>query len=310
MVSNTENALCLLDDSILIVISNIMEFFEQMDKLTTIIIDQSHAIEKIINNISMVSEKIGNSEAAEGISIKKDSLYFTGIGFIDKTFQLLDKSRNNITNIKEILNHIDDIAVHTNLLAIKTAIEAAHAGSQGKGFRIIAQEVRKLADDSNIMINNIQDTLYRIDGDNDTTERDLKTNQLQYNNTLNAVTGATGDLFDTVKGIKSITFEVKENYGAIGQMLIVLKDKMDGLKSNSDYCHNAMDKLKEITAAIQTRIEDITDLSGKVNQHNLKVWEQSENFGNVLQDLEKQISQYKCGVMPAIPSDYKKNIYG
>ena len=293
MVDSTEMALSTLDDSVLIVVSNIMEFFEQMDTLTSIIISQSHSIEKIITNISLVTDKIGSSEAAVPADENNDSLYFTGTGFIEKTIQLLDKSRGNIANIKEILGDIDGIAINTDLLAIKTSIEAAHAGAAGKGFRIIATEIRKLADDTNTLINNIQEVINKIYMDNTSAEKAIKENQQQYNNTLKDVTDATGDLFHTATGIKTITTEVKENYSAIGQMLIVLKEKMDGLRINSEYCHESMKKLKKITDTIQTRIKDINNLSTKINKHNLEVWEQSLSFGNDLQDLDDQISQYK-----------------
>ena len=116
---------------------------DNMERQSSSVEQTSASVEEMISNISSIARNINNAD-----SLFKKLLVEANDG-ADIVEEVIESIRNVETNneqIKNIINIIQGIAEQTNLLAMNASIEASHAGEAGRGFSVIADEIRSLAE--------------------------------------------------------------------------------------------------------------------------------------------------------------------
>ncbi len=180
-------------------------------------------------------------------------------GVVKHTAQNIQKLGESSKKIGEIISVIDDIADQTNLLALNAAIEAARAGEQGRGFAVVADEVRKLAERTTEATKEIAGMIKGIQGE--TQEAVVAMNQGNEEVTIGI------DLADRAgKSLEEILSSTQELMDMINQIAAASEEQ----SATSEQISKNVLSISKVTAESAHRIEDVaknSDSLAKVTEH-------------------------------------------
>jgi methyl-accepting chemotaxis protein len=236
-------------------------------------------IEQVIQGINVVASNSMDAEktAIEGKSVMQTNL--EGMSAIKNQVALstgkVEEMGRLSLNIGIILETISDIASQTNLLALNAAIEAARAGEAGKGFAVVADEVRKLAERSssatkeiNELIMNIQRTV--ADAVNAMHESTTEVDRgVEYSNLANQA------LATIMASVKTVNDQADKVNSAANNMRKAADDLTSSVERVSAVVEENTAATEEMSAGSQIVVEAIENISSVSEENSAAVEEVS-----------------------------------
>ncbi|WP_163117761.1 methyl-accepting chemotaxis protein TlpC [Bacillus subtilis] len=227
---------------------------------------------------------IGQKEIAN-VQAQMDAIHQS----IQKSGEIIHQLDGRSKQIEQILSVITQIADQTNLLALNAAIEAARAGEQGKGFAVVADEVRKLAEESQQSAGQISKLIIEIQKDMNRSARSVEhvkteaaegvTMIQRTRDAFKEIAAATGeisaeisDLSASVTNISASAHQINDSFAA---NTADIKESTKNTRQAAALTEEQFAAMEEITAASETLSQLAEELTGIISQ--FKMINQAEN---------------------------------
>ncbi len=235
----------------------IEQFHVQADHTSTM----ATSVQEMVYTIGEISES--TSVAVDGVhqashnAKQGRSVVETTLTNIDQLSTILGESQHSITSLNEhvdkignAVNIIQGIAEQTNLLALNAAIEAARAGEQGRGFAVVADEVRALASRTHQSTEDITKVVTAIQKQMETVVSDIAQCTEQGQQTLEASHQLDSSLQQIIEDMSSIQANSERIASAIEEQGVVMNQVSDSITElntiSTDNMHSAQQVLSEV----------------------------------------------------------------
>ena len=231
---------------------SVTELAQEIDKVSNMAGDMDNQADNVMSNINE-----GNEEISKSIDQVKEVKKQT-----TETSKNINKLGELSEEIGKIIELISNISAQTNLLALNAAIEAARAGEAGRGFSVVADEIRELAEESSDATENIASLI---------------------NDIQNRVTKTVAQMDDAEEAVEKSV----ETIESTGKSFDQINKAAGNLRELIDKIDEAANKMADSSSEVSASIEEIAAVSEEASSNAEEVAASSEDQSNATQEIVK-----------------------
>lgn len=237
-------------------------FAEQLSKLQ----QSSIEMRKLFTNATKENEK-GN-EAVRQME-EKNSISGQAVQDIEKSILYLNEQ---VQAISHMLSGITQISDQTNLLALNAAIEAARVGEKGRGFAVVSDEIRKLAESSGVLAKKMEENIANISSQSEYTVaamNNVKSANESQNTAFTQVKEVFAEIFNSFETIDKKTSEISvyiEDMKQYGDRMVTAIENIASVSEETAACSQQVSAAVQETVTNSQQIEEETEFLNMMAQ--------------------------------------------
>lgn len=257
-----------------------LESADTMDEMSQGIYKIAEASGAIVDSSSQTVEDVRyGSEKVEQVGLQMEEIRRS----TEQSAELMHKMNELSAHIAGMSSAISDIAVQTNLLALNAAIEAARAGEDGRGFSVVAGEVRKLAEQSRETAEQIGEDIVQMTS---LVEKAYAVMNGEVADNVKRGISVTTDAQNAFRQIEQSTRHITEqihDVSAITQQMSASAEEIaNSVKHISETSQQSLDSFQSVTAATQEQLASMEEISSA-----------AEGLARMAADMQTKIEHFK-----------------